>query len=88
MYQIKDEAERRIVDLSERAQAVFAEEADRLLVLQPQKLLLDLRSQPQQAHDLGDADPRHAHFARQVGLSLDEGVALKDTGVSPGLEQR
>jgi len=36
----------RIVDLSERALAVFAEEADRLLVGQAQELILDLRRQP------------------------------------------
>ncbi len=77
---------RRIVDLSQWAQAVLAEETDRLLVGQAQELVLDFRGQPKQAHDLGDAYPGDTHFPGEIGLGLDEGAALEETGVAPGLQ--
>ncbi len=80
------ELPRWVVDLSQRAQAVLADEPDRLLVRKVQKLLLDLRSQPQEAHDLGDAHSGDAHLPGEIGLGLDEGVALEETGVAPGFQ--
>ncbi len=78
----------RVGDLGQRAQAVLAEEADRRLIRQAKELVLDFRSQPQQAHDLGDAHSGDAHLPGEISLGLDEGVALEETGVAPGLQDR